>query len=84
MLMVQTPSFKSIEVLKSNGEVLRVDEGMKINFSTEDGESVTGILIKVSGKKAEKTKLQIVPDGCQKEEIYEVSAIAEGSLDVVL
>lgn len=83
MLTVETPCFKSIEVLDVDGNVLRVDEGMKIKFAMESGEVVTGILVKVSGKKPEKTKLQIIPEDGQKEEIYDVSVISSGSLSIL-
>lgn len=82
MVMVETDAYKSLGVLNVDGEEIRVDEGDSIQFTTEDGVVVTGKLTKISGK-GEKTKLQIVPEGGQKEEIWSVLVMAEGSLEVV-
>ena len=81
-LMVETDAFKSFEILDENGKVIRVDEGDSIQFALESGEKVKGRVTKISGK-GEKTKLQIVPEGGQKEEIWSVLVIAEGSLSVI-
>lgn len=81
MVMVETDVFKSLEVLDKSGELLRIDEGNTISFATEDGVVVKGKLTKISGK-GEKTKLQIVPEGGQKEEIWSVVVMAEGSLGI--
>lgn len=82
MVIVETDAFKSLEVLNNDGELLRIDEGNTIKFATEDGVEVKGKLTKISGK-GEKTKLQIVPEGGQKEEIWSVVVMAEGSLSIV-
>lgn len=82
MVMVETDAYKSLGVLNMNGEEIRVDEGDSIQFTTEDGVVVTGKLTKISGK-GEKTKLQIVPEGDQKEEIWSVLVMSDGSLEVV-
>jgi len=81
MVMVSTDAFKSVEVL-NGGKVVRIDEGNLINFATETGESITGRVTKISGK-GEKTKLHIVPNGGQKEEIWMLLVMAEDSLKVV-
>jgi len=80
MVLTTTNPFKSVEVETANG-VLRIDEGMKITFAAETGEKISGTLTKISGK-GEKTKLQIIPYGAQKEEIWGLSVMAEGSLHI--
>lgn len=84
MVMVNTAAFKSFEVTDADGEVLRVDEGMNIQFATETGEVVKGKLNKIinKGKEGCKTELQIIPPNSQKEEIWSVLVMAEGSLTV--
>ena len=82
MVIVEVDAYKSVEVLDESGSVIRVNEGDNIQFVTEDGVVVKGKLKKISGK-GEKTKLQIVPVGDQKEEIWSVVVMAEGSLVVV-
>lgn len=79
MVNVSADAFKSVVVKNLNGEDLRIDEGMNIKFCTESGESISGELVKISGK-GEKTKLQIIPYGTQKEEIWAMVVMAEGSL----
>ena len=81
MVTVQTSAFKSFEIMKE-GKVVRIDEGDTIQFSIETGEIITGILTKISGKE-EKTKLQIVPKGEQKEEIWSIMVISENTLTVI-
>lgn len=81
MINVITDAFKSFETEDKNSKVVRVDEGNTIQFALETGEVVKGKLTKISGK-GDKTKLQIVPEGGQKEEIYSVLVLAEGSLSV--
>ena len=81
MVAILTDAYKSVEV-SSNNKVLRIDEGDTIKFSTETGEAITGRLTKISGK-GDKTKLQIVPVGEHKEEIWSVLVILEDSLSVV-
>ena len=80
MVLTTTNPFKSVEVETANG-VLRIDEGMKIAFAAETGEKISGTLTKISGK-GEKTKLQIIPYGAQKEEIWSLSVMSEGSLHI--
>lgn len=82
MVIVEVDAYKSVEVLNESGSVIRVNEGDSIQFTTEDGVLVQGKLKKISGK-GEKTKLQIIPSGGQKEEIWSVLVMAEGSLIVV-
>ena len=81
MVTVQRSAFKSFEIMKE-GRVIRIDEGDTIQFSIETGEIITGILTKISGKE-EKTKLQIVPKGEQKEEIWSIMVISEDTLTVI-
>lgn len=79
MINVETSPFKSM-VVTSEGNSLRVDEGDKIKFTLDTtGEIVTGLVTKLSGK-GDKVKIQIMPYGSQKEEIYNVDVIAEESL----
>ena len=80
MVSVETDAFKSVEVLNGN-DVIRIDEGNFIQFTTEMGELIEGRLTKISGK-GKKTKLQIVPKDSQKEEIWSVEVIQENSLTV--
>lgn len=80
MVLTVTNPFKSMEIETTEG-TLRIDEGMKIKFATETGELIKGSLTKISGK-GEKTKLQIIPYGAQKEEIWALSVMSEGSLSV--
>jgi hypothetical protein len=80
MVLVNTNPFKSMEVEKE-GKTLRIDEGMKIKFVAETGEVISGTLTKISGK-GEKTKLQIIPYGAQKEEIWALAVMAEGTLGI--
>lgn len=82
MVTVHTDVFKSVIVYDKNNEPVRVDEGNVIVFATETGEEVKGIVTKISGK-GEKTKFQIVPEDGQKEEIWSVTVMAEGSLGVI-
>lgn len=81
MVNVLTSAYKSIVVETPDGE-LTVSEGMTIRFTVNAGEEVKGVLNKISGKE-EKTKLQITPLGTQKEEIWIVALIDEGSLSVI-
>jgi translation initiation factor IF-1 len=81
-LVVEKDVFKSLEVLDADGKVLRINEKNNIQFALETGEVIKGKLNKISGK-GEKTKLQITPDGGQKEEIWSVLVISEGSLSVI-
>jgi len=82
LVNVVTDVFRSIEVTNENDEIIRIDEGNEIQFATEDGEVVKGRLTKISGK-GEKTKLQIVPEDGQKEEIWSVMVMEDGSLNVI-
>jgi hypothetical protein len=71
--------FKSIIVKDENENDVRIDEGMKISFTTESGELISGKLTKISGSK-DKMKLQIIPQDKQKEEIWSIVNIIDGSL----
>lgn len=81
MVLVNQDMFKSVIVAKEDGSDLRIDEGMRVKFVTESGEMISGTLTKISGK-GEKTKLQIVPYGAQKEEIWALVVMAEGTLGI--
>lgn len=81
MVLTNGVAYKSVEVIGHDEELITISEGMKIKFATEVGELVRGTLKKISGKE-EKTKLQIIPEGAQKEEIWAVAVMAEGSLKV--
>jgi hypothetical protein len=71
--------YKSIVVMHEDAELI-VSEGDKIQFVNEfTGEQKIGTLTKISGK-GEKTKLQIIPQGSQCEEVWSVVVIAENSL----
>ena len=85
MVIVQKPAFKSFYVLDTEGVALRIDEGMNIQFATETGEKVVGKLSKIvnKGKNGCKTDLQIIPPNSQKEEIWSVVVMAEGSLSII-
>ena len=80
MVNVVTDAFKSFEVASKDGTI-RIDEGDNIKFVTEAGEIVKGRITKISGK-GEKAKIQIVPDGAEKEEIWSLMVMAEGSLEL--
>jgi hypothetical protein len=80
MINVVTDPFKSFEVASKNGTV-RIDEGMKIKFCTESGESKTGVIKKIQGK-GEKAKIQIIPSGSECEEVWSLIVMAENSLEV--
>lgn len=80
MVLVSENPFKSMEVETTNGN-LRIDEGMKIRFAIETGEIIQGTLSKITGK-GDKTKLQIIPYGSQKVEIWSLAVMAEGSLGI--
>lgn len=81
MINVVESAFKTVVVEGKNGN-LTVSEGQHIQFATDDGEEVNGGLVKISGKK-DKTKFQIVPEGAVKQEIWNLTDIAEGSLEVL-
>lgn len=80
MVNVITDVFRSFEVESKDGTV-RIDEGHNVKFVTEAGEIVKGRVTKISGK-GEKAKIQIVPDGAEKEEIWSLMVMAEGSLEL--
>jgi predicted transcriptional regulator len=80
MVLVSENPFKSVEVETKEG-TLRIDEGMKIKFAAETGEKISGTLTKISGR-GEKTKLQIIPYGAQKEEIWALAVMMESSLGI--
>jgi hypothetical protein len=81
MITVNRSAFKSVIVQNEIGEDLRIEEGMRVVFNTETGEIVKGDLVKISGKD-DKTKLQIIPYNSQKQEIWELVVIGEGSLKI--
>lgn len=81
MIVVAENPYKSFEVETALETILRIDEGMKVAFATETGEKVSGTLIKISGK-GEKTKIQIMPYGEQKQEIWPLICMQEGSLHI--
>lgn len=81
MVEVVIDVFKSFEVKGSDGTI-RIDEGDDIQFCTESGEIVKGFVTKISGK-GEKAKIQIIPNGADKEEIWQLAVMAEGSLKLV-
>ena len=80
--MVQTPAFKSFEITKSEGEVVRFDVGMSIKFATESGVIKEGTLIDVKSSKKE-TKLEIQPNGEPQTEKWSLLNIVEDSLEIV-
>ncbi|MDF2950497.1 MAG: hypothetical protein K0S18_80 [Anaerocolumna sp.] len=80
MIITVTNPFKSMYIEDAEGS-LRIDEGMKIKFVAETGEVISGTLTKISGK-GEKTKLQIIPYGAQKEEIWALTVMQESSLGI--
>ena len=82
MVYVIADTFRSIEVENLEGETVRVNEGDMITFATEDGVAVTGKVTKLSGKK-DKVKVQIVPPNTNREEIYSVVVMVEGSLRIM-
>ena len=81
MVNVLTDTFRSIEVEGKEGK-LRIDEGDTIRFNTEQGELVQGTVTKLSGK-GEKAKVQIIPVGAEREEIWSFGVVMEGSLEVM-
>jgi translation initiation factor IF-1 len=80
MVNVENDVFRSFEVSSKNG-IIRIDEGDNVKFCTEAGEEVKGRVAKISGK-GEKAKIQIVPEGAEKEEIWSLIVMAEGSLEL--
>lgn len=65
-----------------DGQKGTVNEGDDIEFITESGEQIKGNVVKISGKN-EKTRIQIVPEGCDCEQIWSVVSIKDGTLKVV-
>lgn len=63
------------------GEIFKVNEGDLISFVTESGEIKKGHIKKITGKK-DKTKIQLIPEGMECEEIWQVTAIKEGTFKV--
>ena len=82
MVNVLTDTFRSIEVVGKDDKTLRIDEGDVVKFSTEHGELIEGIVSKLSGKGG-RAKIQICPTGAEREEIWSVLVMSEGSLEVV-
>lgn len=81
MVEVLVDTFRSVVIEGKSGEPLRINEGDSIKFNTEQGELVAGVITKLSGK-GEKVKIQIIPVGAEREEIWNIYTIAEGSLEV--
>lgn len=83
MVIVTKPAFKSFEVQTEEG-TQTIRTGQKIRFVIDTtGEEKVGLLIDIKGKKEEKTKVVIQPDGDICESTYEVAVMAEDSLKVV-
>lgn len=80
MVNVVADPYKSFEVEGKNGTI-RINEGDNVKFVTEAGEIVKGRVTKISGK-GEKAKIQIVPEGAEKEEIWSLMVMVEGSLEL--
>ncbi|HHX67229.1 MAG TPA: hypothetical protein GX708_04120 [Gallicola sp.] len=80
MVNVVADPYKSFEVEGKNGTI-RINEGDNVKFVTESGEIVAGRVTKISGK-GEKAKIQIVPTGAEKEEIWSLMVMVEGSLEL--
>ena len=79
MVQVERDAYKSIVVMCKNQEIT-ISENDKITFVSDfTGEKKVGILTKISGK-GEKTKLQIIPDGSQYEEVWPIIIIKEDTL----
>jgi hypothetical protein len=81
MVMVTTNPFKSVVITEANGKDLRIDEGMQIKFANLDGEEVSGFLAKISGK-GEKVKFLIDPPDSQRQELWKLADMSEGSLSI--
>lgn len=82
MVTVKTSPFKSVVVADSKGNDLRIDEGMAIAFANLEGEEVSGVLSKISGK-GEKVKMLIDPPDSQRQELWKLVDMSEGSLVIV-
>jgi len=83
MVIVTKPAFKSFEVQTEDG-IQTIREGQKIRFVIDStGEEKIGTLLDVKGKKEDKTKVVIRPDGDDCESTYDVVVMAEGSLRVI-
>lgn len=80
MVTVTKSVFKSLEVL-TDDKNLRLDTGMNVRFSTEDGVIKRGILKDIK-KKDEKTELIIKPHGEPQEENWKVVDIQENTLTI--
>lgn len=78
MATILESPFKSIIVEDGNGGELRLDEGDAIEFTNEDGEVVTGVLVKITGKKS--VKFTISPPDTQRQEIWWLDDIQDGSI----
>lgn len=81
MVTIKVNPFKSVVVTDVNGNDLRIDEGKTIKFSNDEGEVVTGILSKIVGKKT--VKFTINPPDTQRQEIWCLDDIAEGSIEII-
>jgi hypothetical protein len=82
MINVVESAYKVV-VVEGKDNNLTVSEGDHLKFVTADGgEIVEGGLIKISGKK-DKTKFQIIPTGAVKHEIWSLTDIAEGTIEIL-
>lgn len=82
MVNVIESAYKVVVIERKNGN-LTISEGDHVRFAAADGgEIVEGGLIKISGKK-DKTKFQIIPTGAVKHEIWNLTDIAENSLEII-
>lgn len=75
MIEIVEKPFKSMIVSGENGHELRIDEGNTIAFVNENGEVITGALIKIVGKK--NVALTIQPPDTQRQEIWYLNDIRE-------
>jgi len=71
-----------IECQSEDGEVIKVNEGQKITFTTTNGEIKEGLLTKISGGK-KNIELEIIPEGVEYKEIWESNVIMDNSLKVI-
>jgi hypothetical protein len=82
IIKVNTSEAWNVFEFAFDGKKGTVNEGDDIEFITENGEKEKGNVLKISGKK-EKTKIQIVPEAMEYEEIWSVVSIKDGTLKVI-
>lgn len=82
MVVVTSNPIKSVVIVDEKGNDLRIDENVDIEFANLAGEKVTGFLSKISGK-GEKVKFLIDPPDSQRQELWRLADMAEGSLRIV-